>query len=103
MTSLKLYQNPTLEVVEFDLERGGIRLTIIGFYYIILAFFIAIGEWIRTRKFWWWIPIIVFAVATIIIQKLALNSVKKTDDKQRDQINFYKKCIKGQYYRRITL
>ena len=39
------------------------------------------------------IYIIVFAVATIIIQKLALNSVKKTDDKQRDQINFYKKCI----------
>ncbi len=48
---------------EVDSERGGLRLVIIGFNYIALAFFIAVGEWARTHKFWWWIPIIVFAVA----------------------------------------
>lgn len=48
---------------EFDMERGGLRLAIIGFTYIVMSFFIAIGEWTRTRKFWWWIPILVFAAA----------------------------------------
>lgn len=50
---------------EYEIDRGGLRLAIIGFSYVVLAFFIAVGEWCRTHKIWWWIPIIIFFVAII--------------------------------------
>lgn len=47
---------------EYDTERGGLRLQIIGFAYVILAFFIALNEWNRAKKWGWLISAIIFYV-----------------------------------------
>ena len=43
---------------EYDLTRGGLRINVIGFSYVILAFFTAINQWRKSKKLLWWIPII---------------------------------------------
>lgn len=48
---------------EYESERGGLRLQIIGLNYIILAFFIALNEWNRARRWTWLIPAIIFYIA----------------------------------------
>lgn len=34
---------------EYDLSRGGIRLVMIGFSFVVLSFFITIDKWLRTK------------------------------------------------------
>lgn len=44
---------------EYDFDRGGLRLVCIGFYYIILTFFIAIERWNSSRKLTWLLYMII--------------------------------------------
>ena len=47
---------------EYDLSRGGIRLVMIGFSFVVLSFFITIDKWLRTKAPKWGI----FAMACYI-------------------------------------
>lgn len=44
---------------EYDTERGGLRLIIIGFNFIVLLFFIAASQIKHNKGGWWWIVFVV--------------------------------------------
>ena len=47
---------------EYDITRGGLRIQILGFNYVILALFISINQWCRSKKVVWWIPIVILYI-----------------------------------------
>ena len=51
-----LFGTPT---EEYDTERGGLRLIIIGFNFIVLLFFIAASQIKHNKGGWWWIVFVV--------------------------------------------
>ncbi len=51
---------------DYELDRGGLRLVIQGFNFIVLGFFIVAGEFMRSRRLRW-IPLFIICFAMIFL------------------------------------
>lgn len=51
---------------DYELDRGGLRLVIQGFNFIILGFFIAAGEFMRAKRLRW-IPLLIICFSMIFL------------------------------------